>query len=253
MSDIDLRLGNCLELMKDIPDGSIDMILCDLPYGVTKNKWDSVINTDELWKNYDRITKVNSAIVLFGQGMFTAKLMLSNEKNHRYNIIWQKSKPTGFLNANRMPLRSHEDIVVFYKKLPKYNPQFTVGEKSHSRGNPRGKKQTNNNYGNFDASNYNQQITNEKHPKSIISFPAPHPPVHPTQKSNDLCKWLVKTYTDEGDFVLDNTMGSGTTMIACQETGRNGIGIEMDETYFKIAQNRVQENKIKLEGQLLLL
>ena len=142
--------GDCLKVMPDIPDKSIDMILCDLPYGKTKNKWDAIIPFELLWTQYERIIKDNGAIVLTGQDKFSAKLMLSNEKLHRYNLIWEKTdRPTGFLNANRMPLRSHEDILIFYKKLPYYNPQWEIGEKNHSRGHSRGKKQTNNCYGKF--------------------------------------------------------------------------------------------------------
>src|SRR5699024_9380729 len=143
---------DCLEGMKRIPDGSIDMILCDLPYGVTKNKWDSVIPLDELWKHYKRVIKENGAIVLFGQGLFTARLMFSNEKWYRYNLIWEKDRPSGFLNAKRMPLRSHEDIVVFYKRLPTYNPQFWEGKPLHGMGSKfREGQLENNNYGEFDS------------------------------------------------------------------------------------------------------
>lgn len=235
--------GDCLEIMKDIEDNSIDMILCDLPYGVTKNKWDSVIPFDELWKQYNRIIKDNGAIVLFAQGMFTANLMQSNSKNWRYNLIWEKDRPSGFLNAKRMPLRSHEDICVFYKKLPTYNPQMWEGKPLHGMGNKfKEGGLGNNNYGKF-SSNTNPSALRkgdtQKHPRSVLKFPRPHPPVHPTQKSLECCEWLINTYTNEGDIVLDNCMGSGTTGVACMNTNRRFIGIELDEKYFEIAKNRI--------------
>ena len=240
---IDLRHGDCLELMKDIPDKSIDMILCDLPYGVTKNYWDKdIIPLNELWDCYNRIIKDNGAIVLFGQDKFTAKLMMSNIKNHRYNLIWDKVLTTGFLNANKMPLRSHEDICVFYKKLPTYNPQFFKGNPNHNSkdGVCRAEKNTNNNYGDFEA-RYNSELGDNKHPRSILTFRKPHPSIsqHPTEKPVDLLEWLVKTYTDEGQVVLDNAMGSGSTGVACINTGRRFIGIEKDEKYFNIAKERI--------------
>lgn len=235
-----IKLGDCLELMSELPDASIDMILCDLPYGVTKNKWDSVIPLDKLWEQYKRITKPNAAIVLFADGMFEANLMLSNPKWWRYNLVWDKVLTSGFLNANRMPLRSHEEICVFYQKQPTYNPQKTVGDKNHSKGRP--KENANENYGEYGFVDNSDQLGNLKHPKSILTFPKPHPSitVHPTQKSQELCEWLIKTYTNEGDVVLDPCMGSGTTCIAAKNTGRHYIGFELDEKYFEIAQSRIE-------------
>ena len=198
--NVKLECGDCIEKMKDIPDQSIDMILCDLPYGTTKNKWDNVIPFDQLWAQYERIIKDHGAIVLFGQDKFTAKCMLSNEKLHRYNIIWDKVLTSGFLNANRMPLRKHEDIMVFYKKLPTYNPQKTEGISCHSKGKVVGHMNDdvlqNNNYGNFKCV---ETIGNMKHPTSILVFPKPHPSiaVHPTQKPVELLEWLIKTYTNK--------------------------------------------------------
>ena len=237
---------DCLVGMKRIPDKSVDMILCDLPYGVTKNKWDSVIPLDELWKHYKRIIKENGAIVLFGQGLFTARLMFSNEKWYRYNLIWEKDRPSGFLNAKRMPLRSHEDIVVFYKKLPTYNPQFWEGEPLHGMGSKfREGQLENNNYGKFD-SHKNPSAKHEgdtkKYPRSVLSFKKEHPPIHPTQKSVELVEWLVKTYSNEGDTVLDNCMGSGTTAIACLNTDREYIGFELDEAYHKLSLERIENH-----------
>ena len=239
---VQLFKGDCLELMKNITDKSIDMILCDLPYGTTKCKWDTVIPFEPLWEQYNRIIKDNGAIVLFGQDKFTAKLMLSNEKNHRYNLIWDKVLKTGFLNANRMPLRKHEDICVFYKKLPVYNPQKVIGDKpSHSSGTKPMSEYQNNNYGKFENVDNSKKHGNMKYPTSIIKFEKPHPSIclHPTQKPVALLEYLIKTYTNEGETVLDNCMGSGSTGEACLKTNRNFIGIEQDDKYFDIAYNRI--------------
>lgn len=234
-----IKHGNCLELMYEIPDASIDMILCDLPYGVTKNKWDSVIPLDKLWEQYKRIAKPNAAIVLFADGMFEANLMLSNPKWWRYNLVWDKVLTSGFLNANRMPLRNHEEICVFYQKQPTYNPQKTIGEKNHSKGKP--KENANENYGEYGFVDNSDQLGNLKHPKSILTFPKPHPSVavHPTQKSLELCQWLIKTYTNPEDVILDNCMGSGTTCLAAKNTGRHYIGFELNKQYFDIATQRL--------------
>lgn len=253
MNKIHLIKGDCLVEMANIPDNSIDMVLCDLPYEVLNKgnksvQWDRIIPFEPLWEQYERIIKDNGAIVLFAQGMFTAKLMMSNTKMWRYNLVWDKiNRPTGFLNANRCPLRIHEDILVFYKKQPTYNPQFTIGEKSHSRGkcgNGIGGAQ-NRCYGDFKQTE--ATLTNEKYPNSIISIPKEHSNFyHPTQKPVALLEYLIKTYTNEGDTILDNTMGSGSTMVACVNTKRNGIGIELNDDYFKIAEKRVKEAESKL-------
>ena len=230
-----------------IPDKSIDMILCDLPYGVTaRNKWDEVIPFGELWRHYKRIIKDNGAIVLFGQDKFTAKLMLSNEKWHRYNLVWEKDRPSGFLNASRMPLRSHEDILVFYNKLPTYNPQFWEGQPLHGMGKKfREVKNQNNNYNDF-SSQTNPSAEREgdtrKHPRSVLKFKRPHPPIHPTQKPVELCEWLIKTYTNEGDIVLDNCIGSGTTAIACINANRKYIGFEIEKEYYDLAIKRIEDH-----------
>lgn len=253
MSNYQLYQGDCLEIMKDIPDKSIDMILCDLPYGVTRNNWDSVILLDQLWIEYNRIIVDDGAICLFADGMFMAKLMMSNPKMWRYNLVWNKVLASGFLNANRMPLRSTEEIVVFYKKQPIYNPQKTKGKPNHSKGKAVGKEsddesQVNNNYGNYTIVDNNKELGDMKHPNSLLTFSKPHPSVslHPTEKPVELCKWLIKTYTNENMTVLDNCMGSGSTGEACLRTNRNFIGIEKEEEYFNIAKERLE----KVEGEL---
>lgn len=254
MSRIQLYKGDCLEIMNDIPDASIDMCLCDLPYGVLSKsnpsaKWDSIIPFEPLWLHYKRVCKDNAAIVLFAQCMFTAELMISNPDMWRYNLVWDKvNRPTGFLDANRKPMRIHEDICVFYSQQPVYNPQFSIGQKCHSRGkagNSDGKCK-NRNYGKFKATE--TVITNKKFPTSILSFEKEHIDFsHQTQKPVDLLRYLISTYSNEGDMVLDNCMGSGSTGVACVNTGRNFIGIELDENYFKIAEKRINNELSQLK------
>ena len=238
---------DCLEGMKRIPDGSVDCILCDLPYGQLNksNKhaaWDAVIPFVPLWEQYNRIIKNNGAIVLFAQGMFTAQLMTSNPKMWRYNLIWQKGgRCSGFLNAKRQPLREHEDICVFYKKLPTYNPQMVKclpHQRNHSRGKME-KEQTNRCYGKFGKAV--DIITNLKYPKSILNFKRPHPQIHPTEKPVALLEYLIKTYTNDGDTVLDSCMGSGSTAIACMNTNRNYIGFELNKEYYDLSIKRIKE------------
>ena len=245
-----LYQGNCLEVMKNIEDKSIDCIICDLPYGVTsKNKWDTIIPYEPLWKEYKRIIKDNGPIILFGQDKFTAKTMLSNEKMHRYNLIWNKVLTSGFLNAGRMPLREHEDIMIFYKKLPTYNPQFTEGKPLHGMGEKFKKvKNNNNNYNDFNSCNNpsaNREGDTKKYPKSILTFPRPASSkmLHPTEKPIELLEYLIKTYSNENDVILDNCMGSGSTGVAALNTNRRFIGIELDENYFNIAKNRLENIK----------
>ena len=240
-----LYLGDCLEVMKDIPSKSIDMILCDLPYGTTQNKWDSVIPPDELWNHYNRIIKDNGAILLFGQDIFSAQLITSNLKMYKYKWFWKKDRPSGFLNAKKMPLKDVEEILVFYKKCPVYNPQFWEGEPLHGMGTKYKEGNLgNNNYGKF-ASHINPSANREgdtkKYPRQVLEFKRPHPPIFPTQKPVDLCEYLIKTYTNEGDLILDNCMGSGTTGIAALNTNRKFIGIELDENYFNMAKQRIKE------------
>ena len=253
-----LMFGDCLERMKEIPDNSIDMILCDLPYGVLNKsnpdaKWDCILPFDKLWNEYDRVIKDNGAIVLFGQGMFTAKLMISNIELWRYNLIWDKNAKTGFLNAGRMPLRQHEDIMVFYKRLPIYNPQM-IKSNPHERNHGKGKnnhKPVNQCYGTFISTP--TTMSDYKYPTSIIRIPKDHlfgKFYHPTQKSVNLLEYLIKTYTNENNLVLDNTMGSGSTGVACVNTNRKFIGIELDEKYYDISCKRIK-NAISDKKQLL--
>ena len=237
--------GDCLELMKEIPDKSIDMICCDLPYGVLKPtnpnaQWDKQLPLDLLWEQYKRIIKDNGAIVLFGQGMFTSDLMQSNKKMWRYNIIWDKCLSSGFLNANRMPLRRHEDIVVFYKTLPKYNPQMAKAP-LHKRNHRRSGKAKNNCYGNYGEWT-NNNVTDEKFPTSIVAIPKRDNNTvnHPTEKSVELIRWLIRTYTDKGDVVLDNCCGSGTTCIAAIRDERQFIGIDLSDKFYRIACDRIK-------------
>lgn len=233
--------GDCLELMPKIPDKTVDMILCDLPYGVTQNHWDSLISLDKLWNEYKRIIKENGAIILTAQDKFSAKLMLSNEKMHKYNLIWDKKLSSGFLNANRMPLRIHEDILVFYDKLLTYNPQKVVGEKNHSKGKM--KSEINNNYGKYGKQDNTNVLGNMKHPTSIIPIQKTHPSksIHPTEKPVALFEYLIKSYSNEGNLVLDNCIGAGTTAVACQRTNRKFIGIEKELKYINIANKRLQQ------------
>ena len=230
---VDLKCGDCLEIMKDIPDKSIDMILCDLPYGTTKNKWDSIIDLTELWCGYERIIKDNGVIVLFSQMPFTAELVHSNLKLFRYEWIWQKDNGTGFLNAKKMPLKIHENILVFYKKLPTYNPQMRTGFKPYKC--KQGRHSTN--YGLYEQGHITES-NGERYPIDIIEFKKDSG-LHPTQKPVALLEYLIKTYTNEGDIVLDNCMGSGSTGVASINTNRNFIGIELSEEYYNIAKERI--------------
>ena len=236
--NIELIKGDCLEKMKDIPNKSIDMILCDLPYGTTRNKWDSVLSLDELWEQYNRIIKDNGAIVLFAQTPFDKVLGCSNLKMLRYEWIWEKTSATGHLNAKKMPMKAHENILVFYKKLPTYNPQKTTG---HTPVHSYTKHQD-------DGSNYGKTLigisgggSTERYPRSVQVFKTDKQKeaLHPTQKPVDLLEYLIKTYTNENETVLDNCMGSGSTGIACVNTNRSFIGIELTEKYFEASKKRI--------------
>lgn len=274
-------LGDCMEVLKDggLADNSIDAIITDLPYARTRNKWDILIPLEDyileenkqytkdqyfitayrkgtpynialidwnsnhnkgLWFYYNKVIKDNGVIVLFCDGMFMADIMKSNEKLWRYNLVWNKELTSGFLNANRQPLRQHEEMVIFYKKQPMYVPQKTKGKPNHSKGFS--KKNTNNNYGEFDIVDNKEELGDMKHPTSIWQFQKPHPSkmVHPTEKPVSLIVELLRTFTTEGDIVLDNTMGSGSTGVACREENRQFIGIEKERDYFNIAKERLK-------------
>ncbi len=235
---MNLYLGDCLEIMPTIEDKSVDMILCDLPYGTTMCKWDIVIPFDNLWKNYERIIKDNGAIVLNGAEPFSSKLRLSNIKLFKYDWIWDKVKGTVFLNAKKQPMRNHEIVSIFYKKQCTYNPQKTFGH--NKKESFRAKHLQTEVYGNM-KNDYLYNST-ERYPRSIqvFSTDTQNSSLHPTQKPIALMEYLIKTYTNENDLVLDNCMGSGSTGVACNNLNRRFIGIEKDEKYFRIAENRIK-------------
>lgn len=238
---VNLFQGDCFEKMKDIPNKSVDLILCDLPYGVTNNKKDVSIDLNLLWKQYKRILQERGIVVLTSQFPFTFELISSNKEWFKYDLIWDKILTSGFLNANKMPLRSHEHILIFYNKKGTYNPQKVLGSKSHSKGKMKTDK--NINYGEYTKVDNTEALGNMKHPKSIISFMKPHPStvLHATEKPVKLMEWLINTYSNINDVVLDNCMGSGTTGVACYNLDRRFIGIELSEEYFKIAEKRIKE------------
>ena len=243
-NSIQLYQGDCLEIMKQIPDKSIDMVLCDLPYGCTQSQIDVQIPFEPLWKQYERVAKDNAAIVLFAQGLFFVDLVQSNRKMYRYDLCWDKILISGFLNAKRMPLRQHEQIAVFYKKKPTYNPQMSIGKPLHSKGySYKEKDATNKNYGEYGTVDDDRVGSTEKYPTSIVRFQKPHPSkaLHQTEKPVDLLEYLIRTYSNKGDVVLDNCMGSGSTGVACVNTDRRFIGIELNDEYYHIAENRICE------------
>ena len=233
--------GDCLELMNDIPENSVDLILCDLPYGATDCKWDSIIPFEPLWEHYHRIAKDNGAIVLFSAQPFTTKLIHSNLKHYRYNWYWKKNNTTGFTFAKYQPMRCIEDICVFYKKMPKYNPQGLV-KLEHTKKRKKRESTKDTVYKSSPlCKEHEQKYTN--YPKHLLEFAneatSNRKRYHPTQKPVKLLEYLILTYTQAGDTVLDNCMGSGSTGVACANTGRKFIGIEKDEHYFQIAQERI--------------
>lgn len=242
--------GDCLELMKDIEDNSIDMIFADLPYGTTACEWDVLIPFDKLWPQWNRIAKENAAIVLTGQQPFTTDIINSNRKNFRYEIIWQKTQAVGFLNANRKPLRVHENIIVFYRKLPTYNPQKTMAETSSLRVIKENSKRGGQHYSDFKNMPTHGTGDKSRFPTSVIKisnwngalFGKDFKKVkHPTQKPLELMDWIIKTYTNEGDTVLDCVMGSGTTGVSCKKNGRHFIGIEKEKKFYNVAIDRISE------------
>lgn len=243
--------GDCLELMNDIPNGSIDMILCDLPYGTTACKWDTIIPFDKLWEQYERIIKLNGAIVLTASQPFTSALIMSNPKMFKYQWVWVKTKKTGFTNGKNRPLTQHEDVLVFSKAnvangsklMMKYNPQGLLplnkirrGDKNKSDGDFNGQKY----YRPSQSKDYIQEFTN--YPTTVLNIPSEGKILHPTQKPIELFEYLIKTYTNEGDLVLDNTAGSGTTAIACLNTNRHFIVMEQDQKYYEIMCNRIEKH-----------
>lgn len=234
----DLLYGDCMLMMDDIVGKSVDMVLCDLPYGATKNEWDRCLDLDMLWSHYKRIVKDDGAIVLFASGMFTSVLMMSNKKDWRYNLVWHKTTPTGFLNAKKMPLRAHEDICVFYRKLPVYNPQKTQAIRKISTSRHKRNSKKGSNYGDYGAVSYD---SDERYPTSVLTFKTDkqRETLHPTQKPVALCEYLIRTYTKPGDIVLDNCMGSGTTGVAAVNCGRGFVGIESNQDFFTIAKKRI--------------
>lgn len=244
MCKIDLIQGDCLEKMKDIPDKSIDMILCDLPYGTTSCSWDNIIPFELLWDQYLRILKNNGNIILFSSGLFTINLINSNLKKFKYKMIWKKNVPTGMSSAKTRPMKYYEEICVFGPTKSTYNPimkeRCGVGKACY-------------NYDHYCGKNNHIQLEKQKRrydpdfvqPSDVLEFnvvPNRNGKLHPTQKPVELCEYLIKTYSNEGDVVLDNCMGSGTTGVACVNTNRHFIGIELDENYFNIAKERI--NKI---------
>ena len=234
MSDAKLVLGDCLEVMKDIPDGSVDMILTDPPYGTTECKWDSIIPLEQMWEQLKRIIKPNGAIVMTAAQPFTTTLIASNMEMFKYCWAWDKGQGTGHLNAKKQPLRIYEDVVVFYSEQPTYTPQMRTGFKPYSATQGKTKSQ------NYETQTGAHTVSNgERYPVNLIKFIRDKEKVHPTQKPVALMEYLINTYTNEGETVLDFTMGSGTTGVAARHLNRNFIGIELDKDYFEISKGRI--------------
>ena len=252
--------SDTIEMMKQIPNNSIDLVLVDLPYGTTQNKWDSVIPLPELWDQYHRIVKENGAMVFTASGLFTAQLMLSNPNEYKYKYTWIKSKATNFLNAKKQPLRKHEDILVFYRKQPTYHPQMTEGE-AYNKGIR--KNQVTGSYGDFNP--VMVQSKGMRYPVDVLYFKtaeAEGKVVHPTQKPVALGRYLIKTFSNPGDIVLDNTSGSGSFLVAALQEGRNFIGIEKNEDgtlfkkkpvdYIKITESRIEQTIREMDANTLM-
>lgn len=253
LNNIDFILGDAIEEMKKLPSDSIDLVLTDLPYGITRNKWDEIIPLQPMWKELNRITKERAAMVFFAAQPFATLLIESNPKQFRYDLIWKKNKATGFLNANRMPLRSHEHILVFYKKLPTYNPQKTTG---HQRKVSTKEHKRNSKYStNYNTHKLTTYDSTERYPTSVLEFPVVNnddpDKIHPTQKPLELCDYLIKTYSNPNDLVLDPTAGSGTTLISAERLGRRSIGVEMNEEYYHETIERIYRHFPELQPQHL--
>ena len=241
MHNVDLKQGDCLELMKDIKDQSLDMILCDLPYGTTACKWDIVIPFAKLWEQYKRIIKPNGCIALFGSEPFSSHLRLSNLKWFKYDWVWNKNQATNHLNAKNQPMRKTELISVFYKKQSLYNPQLTKKDPKNIRP-PTIKREQTAVYGKMTAESKRGIPIDASYPNEILKFKKDNYKsncLHPTQKPVALLEYLIKTYTQEGEIILDNTMGSGSTGVAAVNLNRNFIGMEKEKEYFKIARKRI--------------
>ena len=254
--DVNLWLGDCIELMHHIPDKSIDLILCDLPYGVTNCEWDDIIPLTPLWRHYERIIKDSGAILLFGSDDFSTRLKNSNPELYQYDWIWLKNKPTGFATARSKPMRTHEFISVFYKEQPTYNPIKEPRDFDPSNQKALEKPLIRHGYYGSETQErdfkekFVKEYDNLRFPTTVQKFKSVGNSkgsgrVHPTQKPVDLLEYMIKTYTDKDMLVLDNTMGSGSTGIACQNTGRRFIGIEQTEQYFEIAKGRIDENRYR--------
>ena len=246
---IDLRYGDCLDIMKEIPKKSIDLILCDLPYGTTQCSWDVVIPFDELWKQYDFVLKDTGIVVLFSSGLFTIDLINSNRKDFKYKLIWKKNVPTGMSSAKYRPMKYYEEICIFYRKNGTYNPQMKerigVGKACYNYDHYCGES----NHVEYEKikKRYDPDFVQ---PSDVLEFnvvPNRKGKVHPTQKPVELLEWLIRTYSNENDTVLDNCMGSGSTGVACKNLNRNFIGIELAESYFNIAKERIENYKCKKE------
>lgn len=237
---INLMLGDCLERMKEIPDGSVDLVLTDPPYGTTACKWDAVIPFEPMWSEVWRVAKALAPVVMTSSQPFTSTLVGSMIKAFKYSLVWHKTEPTGFLNAKRMPLRAHEDINVFYRYSGTYNPQMTHGHPRKVARNVDRSTKVSECYG--DQSGVTSYDSTSRYPRSVLTFATDKRTsnLHPTQKPVALMEYLIRTYTNEGETVLDFTMGSGTTGVACVNTGRNFIGIERDPGYFEIASKRIE-------------
>lgn len=229
--------GDCLDAMKMLPNACVDMVLCDLPYGTTQNKWDSVIDLRHLWEAYNRVVKPNGAVILTSQGIFTAKLMLSNEIFFKYKLVWEKSKPTNFLNAKKQPLRKHEDVCVFYRKQPTYNSQMSEGL-PYDKGVR--KDQLSGSYGDFKPRHV--KSGGKRYPTDVVYFKTAESEGsvwHPTQKPVELGRYLIRTYTNPGDLVLDNSFGSGSFLVAAVLEGRDFCGIEKNEDVHLFKKNAI--------------
>ena len=238
MSNVTLYIGDCLKEMRKIADKSVDLILCDLPYGTTSCKWDNIIPFDDLWKEYKRIITDTGVIALFGDGsLFTAKLMLSNERWFKYNWYWKRSLASNFFSCKKQPRFRIETISIFYNKQPIYNPQIEEGKPYKGRNDT---NKINTSQTTVNSKRIGGENTGTRYPSNIIEFSNPNQNrLHPTQKPVPLLEYLIKTYTTEGMVVLDNTMGSGSTGVAAKNVNRDFIGIEMDENYYKIAAGRI--------------